>query len=412
MKQTIVGLIALIVLAPSLVFAAGSGTLSVSAPLVAAKTGELFDVGISGNAGNEGIDTVRAVLTFDPTMVRVQSVRLTGSFDHAAPGNYLDNKNGKISWGAFTLAKPVNGAFSFATVTFLAVKEGTVSISVSSDSHMIHDGEEKIDVTSLKATDVTLASSPLVEPGSPLLTVSSTSNATETDWYANNKVEMSWVVLQAEKSVDHFLVAFDETSNTDPTGSVPVKTLSKTYLSVKDGIHYFHIKGALKGGGFTPTVHRKAQVDVTAPNDFVVTPTDAQVIEGESVWLTFATTDETAGVTQYQMAINDSAFQVQESPLEMTDLKAGTYFFRVGAFDRAGNIKYSGVSVRVYPAGTDLSRPENYAQSQVIASPLPETAPQPTESQSKFTLKNLLITLVLVALSAFGIIYVKKFKKR
>ncbi len=413
MKQTIVGLLILILLSPSMAFAEGSATLSINASDVSARVGELFDVRISGNANNEAIDTIRAVVTFDPTVVRVQSVRLTGSFDRSAPGNYLDNATGKVSWGAFTLEGPMNGAFDYATVTFLAMKEGSASVNLSADSRMISDGEERVKAAALTGTTLRIDPSRIAEPDSPVISVESLSHLNEADWYPNQTVEIKWTVLEAEKKIKNFLVAFDQTSNTDPKESLSSTTLVKSYKAVKDGIHYFHIKGALEGGGFTPTVHRAVRVDIDAPNDFVVTPADTKVLEGESVWLTFATTDNASGVNQYQMAINDSEFQVQESPLEITDLKAGTYFFRIAALDRAGNAKYAGVSVRVYPAGTDLQRPENYEQSQEAGKVAPlGLTPQTEEvTASKMNLKNLLITVGLVALIAFGIIYLKKFKK-
>lgn len=413
MKKTIVGLLALLVLSPSLAFAAGAATLTVESSRVPAHVGELFDVRISGNTHGEVIDTVRAVVTFDPTMVRAQSVRLLGTLNRTAPGNYIDNASGKVSWGAFSLEGPVNQNFDFASVTFLALKEGSTDINISPDSHMISDGEERVDGAGVKGATFRIDSQVGVEPGVPALSVSSTSHLNDVDWYPNKDVELTWEVLEGTKSVRSFLVAFDETSNTDPKESLTATTKSKSYTGVEDGIHYFHIKGALDGGGFTQTVHRAMKVDTNAPNDFLITPSDKRVLEGESLWLTFATTDNTSGVQQYQMAINDSAFQVQESPLEITDLKAGTYFFRIAALDRAGNAKYAGVSARVYPTGTDLERPEGYEQSQEAGQVSPLGLAQQAKDvvASNMNWKNLLITVVLVGLIAFAIIYMKKFKK-
>lgn len=414
MKQTIAGLLVLLSFAPCAAFAAGSATLSLNPSATAARAGEMFDVRISGNANGQSIDTVRAVLTFDPTMVRAQSVRLTGGFDRTAPGNYLDNANGKVSWGAFTLDKPVNETFDYATVTFLALKEGSANMAVSADSRMVSNGEERIDVGQLKSVAYRIETAAPADPLAPTLVVTSTTQANDTDWYPNSTVEMRWSVNQAQKTIKSFLVAFDESSNTDPKESLPASTETRSYASVADGIHYFHIKGVLAQGGFTPTVHRAVKIDVDAPREFLVTASDTKILEGESVWLTFATTDGASGVNQYQMAINDSAYQVQESPLEITDLKAGTYLFRVAALDRAGNSKYGSVSVRVYPSGTDLERPEGYGQAPEAGNVYPDALGNPNGEKASATSPKmfvLLISLVLVGLVAFGIIYVKKFKK-
>ena len=417
MKQIIVGFIIAMVIAPLSVHAAvstgspsttGSATLSVGQETIVASKGELFDVTVKGNANTEAIDTVRAVLTFDPTIVRAQSVRLSGLFERSAPGNYLDNSSGKVSWGAFTLNNPVNGNFDLMVVTFLAMNEGSVNISVSSDSRMISDGEEKINIDALVSTTVQVGASKSVVEGSPLIVVNSQTHPSDEEWYQGNTVTMGWSALTAEKQITKYLVAFDESSATDPNTSLAVTQNTRTFNSVLDGIHYFHIKGVLDDGKFTPTVHRRVKVDTTAPNDFEVTPSDIRILKGESLWLTFATTDETSGITQYQMAMNDTEFQVQESPLEITDLDAGTYFFRISALDRAGNAKYSGVSVRVYPEETDLERPEGYNPTQEIEQVKPVNLSKAEESSLFDSKTGLYIVIGLVALGVIVIVFKKK----
>ncbi len=92
-------LLVLLVLIPGVVRAAGSATMSLDQNAYQSQRGELFNVTVTVDPQQEALDTVRAVVTFDPTLLSVQSVNLAGSFERSAPGNYYDNTTGKVSWG-------------------------------------------------------------------------------------------------------------------------------------------------------------------------------------------------------------------------------------------------------------------------------------------------------------------------
>ncbi len=390
-----------LLLIPKFAFASGTSVLLLSPSQITSQTGSLFDVRVFGNTGAASVDTIRSVITFDPAFIRAQSVSLIGEFDRSAPGNYLDNKNGIVSWGAFTLDKPVQGAFDFVTITFQVVKEGETSLSVSPDSKMIQDGTETLDASSLKSIQIHLQPRTDVSESTPILAVSSSTHPVQTQWYQKTEVTMDWLVLPKEADIKDYLVAFDESSQTNPTEIISSDESSKTFTDVKDGIHYFHLKGVLKSGELTPTVHVRVNVDTSKPNDFVVTPTDTQILEGETLGLTFATTDESSGVAQYQLAINDGTFEARELPIEIKDLKAGTYFLRLAAIDRAGNVKYGSTSIRVYPQGTDLYRPIGYNEFK-------ETSEGEIGDKQA---PNLFVWIsLLVGLSLVGFVVWKKFR--
>ena len=89
----------------------------------------------------------------------------------------------------------------------------------------------------------------------------------------------------------------------------------------------------------------------------------------------------------------------------MSDLPVGTYFFRVAAIDRAGNASYGSTSVRVYPEGTDLSRPDGYDEDAEM------TAITQSVSDETNNTKKLLITFILGVIIILGIISAKKKRK-
>gem|GEM_PF-1632745 len=409
MKQFIVGLIILASsIIPFSVLAAGSAEMGILQTNVSVEAGEKFDLTVTFDAKSESIDTVRSVVTFDPTILKAESVSLIGPFNRNAPGNYIDNKTGKVFWGGFTLEALKENSGSLAKITFSAKQAGQATVAIDPESKMISNGEEKINTKKLGSVKVVVAEVAEADPNLSMITVNSSTHLEESEWYPNNSVKVEWVELKGNSEITGYYYSFDETSNSDPTTSVPATQTTVTLEEVKDGIHYFHIKGVQKDGKTTKTVHREFKVDATKPNPITLSVSTDQLIEGESLWLTFATTDEMSGVLQYQVALNTSAFLPQESPMELTDLKPGTYFLRVAAIDRAGNVKYDGKSVRVYPEGTDIKRPEGFEQSSEIDA-ITKTPSDVSKPENKN--RDLLITLVLVVLIGFGIIYARKHNK-
>ena len=59
-----------LVISPMTIHAAGGATMSLSASDVTVERGDQFDLTVSVNANNEGLDTVRSVVTFDPSVLR------------------------------------------------------------------------------------------------------------------------------------------------------------------------------------------------------------------------------------------------------------------------------------------------------------------------------------------------------
>ena len=396
------------------VFAAGNASLSFKTLTNSVRVNETFDVSVRANPSGEQVNTVRAVFTFDPTILQATWASLTGPLSRSAPGNYLDNSKGIVSWGGFSTKGPITVDGDFAKVTFKALKEGSTELKISQDSRLIADGMEKSN-GSQAVTSVTVTAA-ATETNGGNFTLTSSSHEEETDWYKKTTAEFVWNEVKSDNPVQSYLYAFDETPNTDPTTKIASSGTPRNdriQKNIADGTHYFHLKAVLKDETVTPAVHRKVQVDTKIPNQIdLSTPTD-KLLEGESLWLTFATTDETSGVAQYQVSMDSSVFQTQVSPLEITDLKSGTYFFRVAALDRAGNTVYGLQSIRVYQKDTKLDRPAGFSPDEEMKklqkSDVPE---QKTDSkQSNRPNAFLLITLVLVLILGFGIIYAIKSKK-
>ncbi len=394
MKQFLSGLVATLLFFPLTVLAAGASTMTLSPTQVSVKAGETFDLTINVNPNGASLDTARAILTFSPTLLKVEEAVLTGTFDRVAPGNGVDNTKGVLSFGGFRLDEPVMQSTAFARVTFQARQEGKAVIEVSKTSRLIQNGEEKIDTKLTGKVSVNIGKKD--EQTSGNIKLESTTHPGPEVWQQASVAELSWSIEGSDAEVVEYVYALDQSSTTEPTKTLAKQTTYQTE-ELKDGLWYFHIKGRLSNGKATQTLHRKIKVDRTPPNPFVIDLTENQIIENETTQAFFGTTDETSGVARYELSMNASPFSDVTSPQMFSDLPPGTYIVQVRAVDGAGNETYDQQTLRSYPIGTQLStRP-------VVLEVVKETF------REKW---KLLITLTLGLIIISGIIYRFKMKKK
>jgi len=404
-------LVLVLFLIPSASHASGQALMRMEKASYQVDQGETFTMRVDIDPQGEQIDTVRAVVVFDPTVLRVQNVNLVGSFDRSAPGNYIDNAGGKISWGAFTLAGAVTQPTSILEVTFTAVQEGEGAVRLSADSRAIADGEEKLNRTQLIGTTITVSPLGEVVMGLDVLSLSSPSHPSESQWSTQKQVGFDWEIISGTTPIKTFFYSFSPQADKEPSTSIDGSITSLLVEADEDGVYYFRVKGLQTDGKETAVVTQKVFIDATSPHSIELTAQENKVLEGESVWLTFATTDDTSGVLQYQISMNNSEFQIQNSPLKIDDLVPGTYFFRVAALDRAGNSSYGGTSVRVYPVDTQLDRPEGTVEHQEVKA-IEKALGTPREQEARQTNnRSILISVGLGMLALFGILYVVRTRK-
>ncbi|MDG1950922.1 MAG: cohesin domain-containing protein [bacterium] len=403
MKQLLTAFLFAMLFLPSFAQAAGSAELSFSEDAYAFSRGEQFDVVIEVAANQSSLDTVRAVVTFDPNVLMAQDVQLLGAFDRLAPGNYIDNTRGKVSWGAFTLDEPLDTSTSLFSITFLAVGEGSTDVSISSDSKAISQGQETFNIGSLDASSVTIDVPDTNDAESALIVLESVTHSNELQWYPSTDIAITWTELASGSPIVSYTYTLDEDPQAPLAQVVDASVTDVLIDVVEDGIYTFRIQGLQADGVATPIAERVVRVDTTPPNPIQLTAQETQLLEGESAWLSYATTDEASGVLQYQIAMNDGDYALEASPVQVEYLPAGTYFFRVAALDRAGNSTYGSASVRVYPEGTDLGRPEGYEDNTEILA----IGPAPEEENETSEFPFVPVISVCVLLSLFALITIK-----
>ena len=225
------------------------------------------------------------------------------------------------------------------------------------NSHMISNGEERIDTSWLNSVEVMIEDAQAVQEGAGTLSITCDSHPDVNVWYTENSVYCTWEVEGGEKAIESYGVSIDQNPDINPTQEVTTATASLEQYDLGDALWYLHVKGFYEDGTETLTAHYPIHIDTIPPNPIFPTVSLEQAIVGEPVELWFGTTDDGSGIAYYEVAINGGIYIPQTSPFVLTDLEEGTYLFQVGAVDYAGNGMYGSVSTRVYPEGTELDRP-------------------------------------------------------
>lgn len=146
MRKLAITLIALFLLAVAWpLHAAGTARLHLSPKHVGTKSGELVTITVLLETVYEQVDTVRVSVAFPPTLLEVVRFDLGALFLSASPGNTIDNRSGRLSYGGFRTEAPLTVAGTVGTIVFRALRSGTATVALQRDSRVIGNGEERGD---------------------------------------------------------------------------------------------------------------------------------------------------------------------------------------------------------------------------------------------------------------------------
>lgn len=183
MVRTVDILTVLAIALPAAIAHAG-GVISIDPPTSIANIGDTITVEVQMDTGTQPINAAQIGLDFDPAILQVQSL----DYDASALLPLLveqkfDNAAGTIDVAAFTLSNFPSGAFSFATVRFLAIG-GTLGTPLNFATQGGHTSGCAFDAgqswcTSLEGGTV-IVEGPLVATVTPTPTTSPTPSATTT----------------------------------------------------------------------------------------------------------------------------------------------------------------------------------------------------------------------------------------
>ncbi len=103
--------------------------------------GNSFNLNVDIIISGESVDGVEAVLSFDPTVLQVNSIT-TGSLFSSYPSKTYDNSAGTISIAALAeIGVPITQGGSIATITFEGIAQGTTEVTFDSEGSDISESE-------------------------------------------------------------------------------------------------------------------------------------------------------------------------------------------------------------------------------------------------------------------------------
>ncbi|MFH0779655.1 MAG: cohesin domain-containing protein [Parcubacteria group bacterium] len=310
--------------------------------------GQSFNVGIIVDPAGGTLDTVRAMVKYPADKLKAEIFSLGYLYPTAAPGNFIDNEKGILSQGGTKLGGQVKAKGVFGYATFTALKKGKAVISLTSDSKLIRAGVERINKLSLGQATISVG-----EQISEVrdIVVQSATNPDEGKWYASANVELSWQKAEGIKDILKYFYDLNQYPSADPSIAMNASDGKKTFSGLKDGAWYFHIKGQYVDSSFSVATHYALKIDATPPNRIMPDFEKKIISEDENGIVHFATIDQTSGISHYEAAIDNGAFQTEESPYVLPRMKAGEHIVFVKALDNAGNFAQTGVKLRVLPGG-------------------------------------------------------------
>jgi len=167
-------------LIPSLGFAAAA-TLKLSPASGEYTVGNTFSLDVKVDSGGDKIVAVKAVLTYDATVLEYQSINFDGSPLEGAAG-VPSISGGKIDFSRLTFSGGVSGENQVAKIAFKVLKEGTAVNFVQAESQVILSGEIAQNIlSSVQNGSYTIKSAPTETGGAtPAPTSTSTTDTVTT----------------------------------------------------------------------------------------------------------------------------------------------------------------------------------------------------------------------------------------
>jgi hypothetical protein len=326
---------------------AASASLYLSPAAGTYGVGSSFTVKILLDSGGApGVNAADGIVSFDNSVLSASVLKDNSIFNLWTTEPKVSGGTINFSGGLTPPAFARSGGL-VATVTFKAIKEGTVKVNFSGAQVLAADGQgTNILVSPPPGANYTVtAGTPAPKPSVPPPIVQPTvsgdslpppevSSATHPDpnkWYAAKDAKFTWKVPSGVWAV-RMLANNSATSTPTIVASPPVA--EKELKDLSDGVWYFHIQFR-NDAGWGEINHRKFLIDTKPPkiNRFLVEqkdPTDQRPI------LVFETTDEVSGIDRFEVKVGDevvatvTAKELAASPAKPTE-KSAEYAANIGS---------------------------------------------------------------------------------
>ena len=297
--------------------------LSLSPASASHAAGDTFVVSVMLNSGGGvGVNAADGQLSFDPTLLAVQSVSKDNSVFNLWTSNpSFSNTAGTVSYSGGSNNAYTGNAGDVVDVTFKALAAGTASVKFSSATALAADGQGTNVLSGTTGATYTIggtassagaqqfstganagssqssaaAPAPAQTPFTVTITIASPTHPDPSQWYSNNSPNFTWTLTPDVAGVS---TAFDQNPGTYPKRSSEGLISSKQYSAVGEGVWYFHVRFEDALGDWSDPVNFQINIDLTSPLPFTVTAISGAGISGRTE-LMFNATDTVSGVDHY-----------------------------------------------------------------------------------------------------------------
>ncbi|TSC84911.1 MAG: Uncharacterized protein G01um101413_295 [Parcubacteria group bacterium Gr01-1014_13] len=303
-------------------------------------------IAITVSPGGEAINTVSAVINYDPKAVKIKNIITDKSFcdQNLFLEKNIDEANGKVTISCLApnpgFAEPKG---IVAELVLQPLNDGFIGLRFDPESQVLANDGLGTNVLR-QATDGSyqIVDESLTTSTRSLLVFSVTHPNIER-WYSKKIIDLSWVAKP-----DH-LYQYALNKITD---FVPDKTATTTQrttrLSVsEDGIYYFHLLET-KNNASTALAHFPIRIDLTPPPPPVIRASSQKVATDQIVRFNFENLDTPPSLQSgFFIQFNKGIFLPVQPPLFMPFLFSGNYHVNVRVFDAAGNTNDASTTIEV-----------------------------------------------------------------
>ncbi len=291
------------------------------------------------DTGGEAVNAVATSITYDPSMLTIESLDTENSVCEHFVRNAVDPGSGTITVDCIIPNPGFSGATGLIGVIHVHARQtGTMSLHFGDGTQVLaNDGLGTNVLRTTTDASIQFQDASLGKPGS--LAVYSPSHPDPARWYSRSTVSLVWLPASpiTIDVVDSSAAGFHRTfTNISPPFS---------FVTPRDGAYTF-ILNAASGTAATYI----ARVDTGTSLAVRVEASDTTVSPGSVVRLRISGSNDVSGLQRtYYLKVDDDLFYPVGSEAYVPISAGGVHMLTVRAFDNAGNFKDTDVSINVAP---------------------------------------------------------------
>ncbi|MDP3964733.1 MAG: cohesin domain-containing protein [bacterium] len=277
------------------------------------------------------INAAQAEIEYDPDLLSVVDISRTESFLlFWAEEPRINEAAGVIRF----IGGVPGGTYVFdsnmVSVTFRARHTGISDLKMNTQGSSVHLNDGLGTTAPLRLTNGTVQIS---HPNPDKLVISSPSHPDENSWYQTKDVVFEWT----EKADSFYSYTLSRSPTDEPDRLPEAETGRVEFSDVSDGIHYFILNEKIRDDEWQLVGQRRVMIDSVPPLEFEIELSQETSVFGGNWFISFATSDRTSGIYQYEVVEGNEGIRPATSPYQLkSELMNRRVIVR--AYDKAENV--------------------------------------------------------------------------